>query len=191
MTTFEFLFYIEIPESAGPLETYRDPLSDVGCKDICVGDGGSRKVSFNLAADGDTLKGAYEQAELAILSAVPSAAITGVLDWDDINRIADRGMRDINEGRYIELNSPDDIARFFDRIQDRVKRRAKWRAPKRWFIRLLKKFLPPLRTPYRFPEHVLELTDPLEKTPPVWGSGEFLRDRGYPNPLEAKEKSNW
>lgn len=31
-------------------------------------------------------------------------------------------------------------------------------------------------------------SDPMEATPPVHGSGEFLKDRGYPNPVEAKRK---
>jgi len=30
--------------------------------------------------------------------------------------------------------------------------------------------------------------DPLEYTPPVRGSGNFLRDQGYPNPIETKIK---
>lgn len=30
--------------------------------------------------------------------------------------------------------------------------------------------------------------DPLENTPPVRGSGEFLKDRGYPNPTETRIK---
>jgi len=30
--------------------------------------------------------------------------------------------------------------------------------------------------------------DPLEHTPPVRGSGDFLKDRGYPNPVETRIK---
>jgi len=30
--------------------------------------------------------------------------------------------------------------------------------------------------------------DPLENTPPVRGSGDFLRDRGYPDPVETRIK---
>lgn len=30
--------------------------------------------------------------------------------------------------------------------------------------------------------------DPLENTPPVLGSGQFLKDRGYPDPTQAKIK---
>jgi predicted XRE-type DNA-binding protein len=31
-------------------------------------------------------------------------------------------------------------------------------------------------------------SDPLENTPPVRGSGEFLKDRGYPDPVETRIK---
>lgn len=31
-------------------------------------------------------------------------------------------------------------------------------------------------------------TDPLEHTPPVHGSGNFLKDRGYPNPEQTRIK---
>lgn len=36
-------------------------MSKVGCSDIRVGDGGARKVSFNLVVPGHSLKEAFEK----------------------------------------------------------------------------------------------------------------------------------
>lgn len=191
MNTYEFLFYIELPESAGPLESYRSPLNEARCSDIRVGDGGARKISFNLAISDNSLQEAFEKAKLTIMSAAPQAAITGVLDWGDINEMAENGIRAIKEGRYIELSSPDDIARFFDRIQARVKRRGRWRSFRRKLLSLLN-MLPGLRAPVRRPgAGEWDFSDRLENTPPVLGSGEFLRDRGYPDPGLTKKSSSW
>lgn len=51
-----------------------------------------------------------------------------------IDAAADRGIEDIEQGRYIVLDSPEARKKFIDRISARVGRQARWRAFRRMVV---------------------------------------------------------
>lgn len=146
MTKFYFFLNVDLPPGHRDPMSYLDALYEAGCDDSLVGIGGS-SLRVHFVRDGDDMYSVIAEAEASVRRAIPEAQVSwrwdreaeeydrdtaGGLDSEEINEIVDKGFRDIEEGRFITLNGPEDVRHFMERIQRQVKRRAQWRALKRW-----------------------------------------------------------